>query len=377
MTISPDVPPAEPLSYTALYYDLVDSIARERPWRYLFGLALLMGGFLGLLYLVFFFVDPAKNFGSLVRAVLWAGTCVAFVGIPFLAWLNNRDPRLLSRVLAIRLLLYESRPGMARPGLSRADLRHLRRMAEIDQSSADWRGSFITHLVVLVLVIILGANAADAQVPDWMALNYRMPGRSLIFVLMTLFTFALILYVVLALLNHLRRFLGAELANRVILDGCEEAEAVFEEYSLGDKSQIPTGEDERILARFGCFISDYRPARLIDYLVPPNLLVPLHEEYVIALPGGAEEYILPLSVRRHRGQQTSQAEELELEKTARVERPQRVGTAAARWLKGAPKSVARAVARMVRHIRKSAARLASNTWYRLHHRPISGQGPNR
>ncbi|MBX7252873.1 MAG: hypothetical protein K1X50_12905 [Candidatus Promineofilum sp.] len=250
--------------YTHIYDDLIAIWSREAVWDAGLGLA-------GLFYLLVFTYlawspDPLITpmaLGLLVLAL-----------IPFLyLWLivalgisASLDPQKEVGVLSVRIMTAVPHPYHQKGcGLGYRDLRHLRRIAEIEQGAADWRGSFVSFVIIGTISVVVWVvpyirgifnelqitGTAQSPPPD------IEPGWSVTgLAILTLFIIVYlgIVFLIGTMATYFRRFLAGEAANRVILKACEESLAFLEKYDLRDRTSFSLREKRAIAAHFGCKI---------------------------------------------------------------------------------------------------------------------------
>ena len=283
--------------YTHIYEDLVAIWSRETLWDG----ALVLTGLLTLAIL-----GPLywSSLGPVITLVV--SVAVFLAGVSFLyLWLifslsvsASLDPQKEVPVLSVRIMTAVRQPyNQKASGLGYRDVEHLRRIAEIEQGAADWRGSFVSFVIIGTLsVLIWGApyiwtilNNQQNTGAVQPLLPYVEPiwGDSLLAQLVVLSVVIVVIvgifWVVATMYNYFCRFLASEAANRAILKACEESLAFFEKYDLKEQARFSLQEKRAIAAHFGCKIVPdhdalwadklwtwgYEPDGTLWHLVPP------------------------------------------------------------------------------------------------------------
>jgi hypothetical protein len=190
------------------------------------------------------------------------------------------DPLKEVSVLAVRIMTALPQPyGRKVTGLAYQDIKHLRQIAEIEQNSADWRGAFVSFVIIGTLSVVLWllpsiwratnevAQPATPATPPTASPLSSILNSSFVQAYLTL---AAVGFMVLAfrliwnMLNYFRLFLAGEAANRVILKACEEALAFLEKRDLTERESFSLREKRAIAAHFGCKIIIAREAAWAD-----------------------------------------------------------------------------------------------------------------
>ena len=267
-------------SYTQLYYDLVRLWGQEITWAaVLTGLVIVM--LMAVWSVDFASVTPAE-FPVVVEAIVRALVILVVPGLLFyLATAYSKDPVTEVPLLAVYIMTALPRPYTQQRGLGYRQIRHLMDVARIEQSAADWRGSFVSVIIlgVLSLGVALGLSALRASVSDLLGLPsdesgfpwrdnwFLQPLESDWYQLLTTLALLLIgLWLGYTLLEYTRRFLGTEPANRILLMAGEDALAFLEEHGLSESEAFSFREKKAIAAHFRCRLVAAEDASRYDKL---------------------------------------------------------------------------------------------------------------
>lgn len=290
-------------SYTALYETIVNQqqqqIAKPARWAFWFLVALSW-----IVTLQVWALNPEQwrlLLGLGVALTLAWLASIGLLWLLYLAWLGSHNPLRNAHKLAARLLLAERSLTTGVRGLTEDDLTRLRRIAEIEQAAADWRGNVINLVIVGLLFGTLSLLLnPPAEWPRWQAaiqeasetpVTINLPVTtvalpplasavldSVSFIVMGIILF----FVVIRLAKHFGRFIGSEANNRLILLACAEAESVLAIH--GDSmNQIRSLTDKRRLAHLlgfrlrGTFIHTLRTPLFVDEAKRAWHLEPLNE----------------------------------------------------------------------------------------------------
>jgi hypothetical protein len=266
-------------SYTGLYYWAVWSQRRGPEGLGVILAVLLFAFFLGV-PLANFVADPQVDrlakLAAIVAFLTLVGVGIYFTLLAFLVLALARSPARLVPQVAARLLL-EARPYFEEEGLTLNDIRRLKRIAEIEQRSAAWRGNFLSYaaigLIVLVVIALPGLQSffmpasgpvagrifAGSPWSQWTGAASDSAG---------IIGIALVGIIVLWLAGHwvgyIRGFIAAEYANRVVLMACEELIALYEILRIPAGRELAFRERRALVERFGCRLVPRERAGLLD-----------------------------------------------------------------------------------------------------------------
>lgn len=282
-----------PHTYTRHYDDLVTMLSHESLWY----IGLTGVGLLLLIVSLSLFARPMSESEYLALYVGAIGFAVMFLYALLVVTLGISaaiDPLREVTVLAVWLMSAVPQPhAQEAKGLSYRDIEHLRRIAEIEQSSADWRGSFVSFVIIgtiSVLIWILPTMWRVA-IEEWQPAAGSTPVQVIPAEITSewLFSFllgaalvVLVIGLVWKLLNYFRVFLGGEAANRIILKACQEALAFLEKRDLREQACFSLREKRAMAAHFGCRLVPAHEASWGDKLWMRG-----------AEPDGARWYLVP------------------------------------------------------------------------------------
>jgi hypothetical protein len=171
-------------------------------------------------------------------------------------------PRLMAYIL-----LGAPRPLSEQAGLSLENIYHLKRVAEIEQGAADWRGHYVNIVIIGLATFTISGLAAGME---WLGQLSRLRFRPVftnnpadsatniaavfvasIAVLATWFFYRVF--------SYLRDYLSTEAANRAILLSCEEAMAFLDENGLSQRREFKFYEKRAIAEHLGCRLIPSEP----------------------------------------------------------------------------------------------------------------------
>ena len=283
--------------YTHIYDDLVGIWSRELVWWMgLFFLNILAASLL----IPLAWMHPSPLTVVIVYGLVIIGSII-FIYVWLIYFLGTAvtiDPLKEAPVLAVRMMTGVAQPYSKKAtGLAYHDIKHLRRIAEIEQNAADWRGSFVGFVIIGTLSVLIWGfpsvwrwlNEPPEPVTAQPPVSSIEPfwGDSLFLLLYTILVAVILLVAIIRfiwnMLNYFRLFLGSEAANRVILKACEESLAFLEKQQLQDRDSFSFREKRAIAAHFDCRIVPEHAASWADkfwtwgfepdgtkwYLVPP------------------------------------------------------------------------------------------------------------
>jgi hypothetical protein len=266
-------------SYTGLYTWAVSSQRRVSEG---------LGVILAILLLAFFLGAPLYNYAAdpqvdrlaklaaVVAFLTLVGVGVYFALLVFLVLSLARSPARVVPQAAARLLL-ASRPYAEAEGLTLNDIHRLKRIAEIEQRSAAWRGNFLTFTAIgLVVLVVIALPVLQ---------SFFMPASGTVFgqlfagfpwfgwrgaasaereIVGIALVGLLALWLAGQWVRYIRGFIAAEYANRVILLACEEIIALFETLQIPRSRDLAFRERRAIVERFGCRLIPQKRAGLFD-----------------------------------------------------------------------------------------------------------------
>lgn len=220
--------------------------------------------------------------------------------IVFLAITVSLNPLREVQVMAVRIMTALQRPFSKETGLGYREIIHLRRIAEIEQGSAEWRSSFVNIVIIGTLSIGIWAapfiwymlengllQPVERTGSPWSEhypFLFASSSNPLTILVPSLIMLVIIVWVIVILFRYFRNYLASEVANRTVLQACEEASAFLEAFKLTEKRTFAFREKKAIAIHFGCRIVPAREASFLDkfwtwgnepdgliwFLVPPE-----------------------------------------------------------------------------------------------------------
>jgi hypothetical protein len=179
---------------------------------------------------------PAMGY---VWALLTGGMAVGLLILVVNA--HRLKPEQSSTGLAAFLLTLAPTPRQRSHGLLATHIRHVQRLAEIEQAAADWRGQYAAIIIVTAAALILGAvpsivaflesSQAFERIgpPGILAEGESARQLLIIYTIFNWLLFAGSLWLIWRMFHDIRTLLTREAANRTILFACEEALALLSE----------------------------------------------------------------------------------------------------------------------------------------------------
>lgn len=274
-------------NYTNLYFELVAEIKREEDWKkaqhWFVGLILLgwvlaaFSALLNPLYWRWFFF----TIGGLITGLfllLWL-----FFWLGYLAWAGSRDPQKMTPLLAAKLLTVVKRPYTKDRGLRLTDIQNLHDIAAAEQAAADWRGNFITLVIVGIvlgtvtsilapsdalenllrfIIELLQSPIPTNEIRPLPSITTPTFDRVLNWVSFTVVA-GLFFIVLRQLVIYLDRFIATESANRAIIFTTQEASFLLERAQLGGERPLTLREKQHLALLLG-----FRLRTRQDFSVP-------------------------------------------------------------------------------------------------------------
>lgn len=187
---------------------------------------------------------------------------------------------------AARILIILAQPHRERiTGLSARDIRHLRKIAEAEQNSADWRGSFIGVVVVGLISLAISAfplvwylywndtPIESGSVSEKVRALLGVGGSSWPDIAGVVILLA-IGWTVVRLYVYVWGFYSREVGNRAVLIACEEALGLLEVGDLAEADEFTIEEKIGFAEAFGCRLlpaekrSLSRPGGMFNHVEP-------------------------------------------------------------------------------------------------------------
>ena len=246
-------PPEPVYTYAQLYEKLVRQISHEEAWGRVQRL-LVFGTAFTLPIMVF--MEPAAE----KWYVVWNGAITVLftllaTSIIFFAWAHNRSAANTAAAVMARLIAATRSPRTGEQGLNSEEIRRLRQMAEDEQAAADWRGSIVTTLIftLVLTTVVAAAREVGEEFFGGLIASVTGPEMPFIYDALWLFMWAMFfigfLFIAFSLFRYYRRFIGGEMANRVILLATAEALTSLQDCGLSETVTL-SFEEKRIV--MGC-----------------------------------------------------------------------------------------------------------------------------
>jgi hypothetical protein len=184
----------------------------------------------------------------------------------FLTYSATQNPRRTIPEIISLMIVFYPQPYQDGLGLDYEDIEQLKRIAEIEQNSADWRSTYVNFAIVSIVAVLLAnfnfiwnyfiyptfeqifldkesiSTGLDVGLPQLTHLQ-SMLGACLI-------TLS-VLWILYKWLSYYREFISSEYANRALLLACEELLAVYRIKNLPRNERMPFWERRALLEIYG------------------------------------------------------------------------------------------------------------------------------
>lgn len=209
--------------------------------------------------------------GLLAIPLLFIGSSYLFL-IMFSLVSTTRNPsRSVSRYVA-RMLIMSRRPySQGDTGLNYKDIVHLRKIAEIEQSAAEWRGVFINIIIIGTISVLFAAGkllwnlgpSASSQESVWPQVFLAIfPDWLMVVTSISLIIF--ITWIFFRVFTYLMDFFASESANRLILKACEESLALLESRTYEERDRLSLKEKHELASLLDCRLVSESAASFLD-----------------------------------------------------------------------------------------------------------------
>lgn len=267
--------------YVGLYDKLISMFTYREIATLLAYFSLAVAAFTSIIVLALFATDIRNQAAYPAMGYAWAlltgGMFVALIILVVNAY--RLKPELYSSGLAAYLLTLAPVPRQNAHGLLATQIRTLQRLAEIEQSAADWRGHYATIIIVTAAALILGAfpdilAMLNAMLHSEQAFDQIGPPAILaegesarqLLIIYTIFNWLLFagsLWLLWRMFHDIRTLLTRETANRTLLFACEEALALLSERWLDKAAWIDVDARRWLAKDLGYMVVPYDriPAR--------------------------------------------------------------------------------------------------------------------
>ncbi|KXK11434.1 MAG: hypothetical protein UZ14_CFX002002824 [Chloroflexi bacterium OLB14] len=268
--ISPYALQSNPIrGYTQLYYNLNRYARKNMVGDLLLGFLLtpLISG-----VLIFYNLFPKETLLLWESLGVWIFLVLLLIllYLPILVYaaIGTHEPISLVSELSALILIYLPRPHTTIQGLSYDDIQNLRRVAEIEQGAADWRGTFVNLIVIgtaTATISIINFVSKELAVSKLKALSEILyeslapqiaPEVQVEFSQMiSVAIIALVILLIWAsykLYSYYLEFIASESANRTILFACNEATFLLKARNLQNALDITFREKRELAGRLGC-----------------------------------------------------------------------------------------------------------------------------
>jgi len=262
-------------SYSALYTEIVLLVRQDWLWFIATLLFIYTAGY-EIYYLVI--LPESFTFPTIIGIVGSLSSLVLVMLIFFLAYSATQNPSNSVPGIIADMLIFYPRPYQDGLGLDYDDIQQLKRIAEIQQNSADWRSSYVNFGIVTIVAALI-ANPqliwnffifplyntlyqTDSLPAE---LSRYLPQQSFTERLIAVtFVIILVLWLLYKWLTYFREFISSEYANRAILLACEELLAVYRIKDLPQSKKMLFHERRALLEQYGYHLVPDEKAKISD-----------------------------------------------------------------------------------------------------------------
>lgn len=286
------------IGYAKLYEELAYLFRQQPAWE---GLSVLLlvyfaAGFIfWLLFLAALLGNVKLDLQGIVMGIIVIlYSIVVFFSLPFwvyTALIGTRDPAKAVPQLAAHILTTVPCPYTNRRGLAFEEIKRLKQVAEIEQGSADWRGSFVNVVIIGAVTVIIGGSPLalkwllETMSSDPFQGIQSLPAPPWITFLAWLLLASGLAWIFYKIFLYLWHFLGTESTNRAVLLACEEALALLKVKGLTRSTECTFSEKRALVGHFGyCLMSEKQVSRADPVSGP-----------LIKDPSGAIWFLVPLA----------------------------------------------------------------------------------
>lgn len=248
-------------SYTELYQEIMKNARQDYLWVSLLFIMVYLTWYA--IYYIWIipksvtpltFIDMASGVLKLLLVFL-----IFFVTISI-----TQNPRRAIPAIIVNMLIFSPRPYQNDLGLDYDDIQQLKRIGEIEQNSADWRGSYINYVIIFILAALIANpqllweyiifplykmyinDGSSTSIPVTNFPNSSNIER-LLGLILIIFSILWILYKWVA---YFREFISSEFANRAVLLACEELMALYRIRNISQTQRLSFRERRALMELF-------------------------------------------------------------------------------------------------------------------------------
>lgn len=255
------------IGYTRLYEGIMEDLTKQEFWWGLivFFYANATFGLILVLIASTIYVSDFEHIDAVLKGLAFLLYIVFVYGIVFgavvgiITGLSNKNIRL--NELTARLLISEPKPYKDGSGLSCLEIERLSELSRIEQSSADWRGSFVAVAVWGAILGLLGwtLDKAGLDVISQPKFDTLLANPNAIVIMLFWIAFWTVLVLIAIkfswqITEYVGTFFGRESANRTILLVCQEAVYILHEKGLSKKDSLSIDEKTSLEQYLNCRI---------------------------------------------------------------------------------------------------------------------------
>ncbi|MCE9645388.1 MAG: hypothetical protein K8S20_05255 [Chloroflexi bacterium] len=212
-------------------------------------------------------IIPITELPNLSMAVfVFFSVMAIFLGLIFGIMTNIVGVQRKSNTLIAQIIIAVQHPYSSQNGLSHEDIKHLKSIGEIEQSSAGWKNGFLS---IAILWFLLDNNSLFSNqlktlvsYAEPISKNQSPTLEGFIWSLFWLLVSLISTIISILFYQIVFDFLGHEPVNRVLLKSCEDAKALLETHKLNKKTKLSIKDKKLIASRCGCL---YIPASEKDH----------------------------------------------------------------------------------------------------------------
>lgn len=262
-------------SYSDLYREII--LFSRQDWLLLAAILIFAFSIWYISYYLFKTEQILSAKTALLSILFLASFALLFLVFSLAYSATQNISRIVPEVVAHMIIFYP-KPYQDGLGLDYEDIQQLKRISEIEQSSADWRSSFLNFAVISFAAVLLanfnfiwnffigpaieqilfGKDSVPANL-DIIFPQQTQLGN----VLGALFFIIAVLWLLYKWFSYFWEFTTSEYANRVLLLACEELIAIYRIKNLPQDQRVSFRERRALLEVFGYQLIAFEKANVL------------------------------------------------------------------------------------------------------------------
>lgn len=268
-------------SYSDLYREIVLLVREDWAW-FLAIFTFISVAWYEIYYLVI--LPEVYTFPRFLSVIGSLCSLVLVMLIFFLAFSATRNPSRAVPGIIVDMVLFYPKPYQDDGGLDYDDIQQLKRIAEIEQNSADWRGSYVNFAIVTIVAAFIANpqliwNSVIFPLYESLYPSETLPAEFTKYlpeqsftdrVIGVVFAVFFLLWLLYKWLTYFREFISSEYANRAILLACEELLSVYRVKGFSRSKRMTFHERRDILELLGYRLVTDKKATISDLHNPEH-----------------------------------------------------------------------------------------------------------